>query len=36
MKMSSYALTLLVITFLQQLEQPLLHSVLGRYSAALT
>ena len=30
LKMSSYALTILVITFLQQLEQPLLHTVLGR------
>ena len=28
MKMSSYALTVLVITFLQQLDQPLLHTVL--------
>ena len=27
MKMSSYALTMIIITFLQQLERPLLHSV---------
>ena len=31
MKMSSYALTILVITFLQQLDRPLLHTVLGKY-----
>ena len=31
MKMSSYALTILVITYLQQLHPPLLHSVLGRF-----